>query len=633
MVGKSRVTAVDVRAIVTNLRGGLRGSVGVVGMRVANVYDMSPRVYVLKLTGRDTKLHLLIEAGVRAHITQWQRDKGRVPSGFTMKLRKFLRTRRVEKISQLGCDRVVDIQLGLGDRANHLLLEFYVQGNVILTDCNYVIASVLRPHEEGHTKVAVGEVYSKDEALNVIGYGLNHRTIRSDETKQSFVAIAQQLLDKQKQNKSIKRLCGALSPLVPFAHPGLLLDCVLAEEGAGGEEVDRMHRAAIRAVDILRQLSQAGDVGGPEGPVEAVDYFQLQQQTASLLTTTLSVCTPPDTVPVEGPIYGWMLSKQKVDPEGPIVFDDLVPFLTEQTLKDPALQHVKWCRTFEECVDLYFSGIEVLKEEKEVEQRASATQKKIERIQADQQKRLLGLSAEAGRVRQDAELVEQHIELVTAALQLLQAAVATQADWTHIQAHLKMERKRGHPVAAHVEEVELEKNLMYVLLDETPEEADDFRQDATMRVVCLDMRLSAYGNIERLHSLKKQAKIKLEKTKQQSERVLSEAQRKVDKEVQQRISTLKKTSIQKIRKHFWFEKFYWFVSSDSYLVLAGRDATQNDVLYKRYMQKHDVYVHADTHGAASCIVKNRARGKDIPSTTLLEAGTTCIHRREYLLHV
>jgi predicted ribosome quality control (RQC) complex YloA/Tae2 family protein len=55
-----------------------------------------------------------------------------------------------------------------------------------------------------------------------------------------------------------------------------------------------------------------------------------------------------------------------------------------------------------------------------------------------------------------------------------------------------------------------------------------------------------------------------------------------------------------------FEKFNWFVSSENYLVLAGRDAQQNELLVKRYLRKGDAYVHADIHGASTCIVKNPA---------------------------
>ncbi len=39
------------------------------------------------------------------------------------------------------------------------------------------------------------------------------------------------------------------------------------------------------------------------------------------------------------------------------------------------------------------------------------------------------------------------------------------------------------------------------------------------------------------------------------------------------------------RKIFWFEKFYWFITSENYLVISGRDAHQNEMIVKKYMRK------------------------------------------------
>ena len=50
---------------------------------------------------------MLIESGVRVHLTTYERDKAQVPSNFTLKLRKHVRTRRIEKVEQLGADRVI----------------------------------------------------------------------------------------------------------------------------------------------------------------------------------------------------------------------------------------------------------------------------------------------------------------------------------------------------------------------------------------------------------------------------------------------------------------------------------------------------------------------------------------------
>ena len=74
------------------------------------------------------------------------------------------------------------------------------------------------------------------------------------------------------------------------------------------------------------------------------------------------------------------------------------------------------------------------------------------------------------------------------------------------------------------------------------------------------------------------------------------------------------------RKVFWFEKFIWFITSENYLVIGGRNAQQNEALVKKYMDKTDLFMHSELHGAAVVVVKNPS-GKQVPSLTLMEAAT------------
>ena len=55
------------------------------------------------------------------------KDKPETPSNFTLKLRKHLRTRRLDGLRQLGVDRVVDFSFGQDEACYHLILELYAQ--------------------------------------------------------------------------------------------------------------------------------------------------------------------------------------------------------------------------------------------------------------------------------------------------------------------------------------------------------------------------------------------------------------------------------------------------------------------------------------------------------------------------
>ena len=80
------------------------------------------------------------------HVTKFEREKDSFPLPFAVKLRKHIKNRRCTAVRQLGLDRVVDLTFGVGDKAHHLIFEFYASGNMILTDHEFKILDLLRVH-------------------------------------------------------------------------------------------------------------------------------------------------------------------------------------------------------------------------------------------------------------------------------------------------------------------------------------------------------------------------------------------------------------------------------------------------------------------------------------------------------
>jgi predicted ribosome quality control (RQC) complex YloA/Tae2 family protein len=76
---KSRFTSADVTAMVISLREkyspitleviSLLTWLRILGMRVANVYDVSGKTYLLKLSGDNKKVFLLLDSGISFHTT------------------------------------------------------------------------------------------------------------------------------------------------------------------------------------------------------------------------------------------------------------------------------------------------------------------------------------------------------------------------------------------------------------------------------------------------------------------------------------------------------------------------------------------------------------------------------------
>ncbi len=99
--------------------------------------------------------------------------------------------------------------------------------------------------------------------------------------------------------------------------------------------------------------------------------------------------------------------------------------------------------------------------------------------------------------------------------------------------------------------------------------------------------------------------------KERIERKISELTEKVELE-------RRKIEIRFSRQREWYEKFNWMITSTGFLVLAGRDASQNIALIKKYAEPHDIVMHADIHGASTVVIKTG--GKEIDEQTLREAA-------------
>jgi predicted ribosome quality control (RQC) complex YloA/Tae2 family protein len=76
---KERMTSLDLRAELGSLQA-------LIGMRVSNIYDLSPKCFIFKFASSDGKFHLLLESGIRLHRTEFAREKPQAPSPFTSKV-------------------------------------------------------------------------------------------------------------------------------------------------------------------------------------------------------------------------------------------------------------------------------------------------------------------------------------------------------------------------------------------------------------------------------------------------------------------------------------------------------------------------------------------------------------------
>ena len=159
--------------------------------------------------------------------------------------------------------------------------------------------------------------------------------------------------------------------------------------------------------------------------------------------------------------------------------------------------------------------------------------------------------------------------------------ISSGISWADITRMVKEEKKAGNPLANLIFKISFEKNIVSLMLDavddanETAIQVDDrFLEnfDPVMKVD-IDLSISAQLNIMKYFEIKKKSFQKELKTKDAADVAIKHAEtaaaRDFEKFKQQQFKAVN-------RKIFWFEKFIWFITSENYLVLGGRNAQQNE---------------------------------------------------------
>ncbi|KYN21553.1 Serologically defined colon cancer antigen 1 like protein [Trachymyrmex cornetzi] len=560
---KTRFNTYDLVCSVTELQR-------LIGMRVNQIYDIDHRTYLIRLQRSEEKCVLLLESGNRIHITAFEWPKNVAPSGFSMKMRKHLKNKRLESLMQVGTDRIIKLQFGSGEAAYHVILEVYDRGNIILTDHEMVILYVLRPHTEGDKiRFAVKEKYPLD---------------RAHSTTMPSMDVIHEHIQKANEGDNLKKV---LNPLLEFGSA--VIDHVLLKAGFNlGCKIGKDFHITEDMPKLILALEDANNM---------MDYAKKNVS--------------------KGYIIQKKESKLTQDGKEDFIFANIEfhPFLFEQYNNQP----YKEFDSFDAAVDEYFSMMEGQKIDLKALQQEREALQKLDRVRKDHSQRLITLEKTQELDKQKAELISRNQVLVDNAILAIQSALANQMSWPDIQVLLKEAQVRGDPVASAIKQLKLETNHVALLLHDPYEDSDEESKLKPM-MIDIDLAHTAFSNAKKYYSQKKSAAKKQQKTIESQGKALKSAEKKT-KQTLKEVQTIH--TINKLRKTYWFEKFYWFITSENYLVIGGRDQQQNEFIVKRYLKAGDLYVHADLTGASSVVIKNPS-GNPVPPKSLAEAGTMAV---------
>ena len=542
---KIKFTSFDVACVVAELKKTIQG------LRVINVYDIDNKSYIVKL-GQEVKTMLYIESGSRMHITAFDWPKQLMPSAFSAKCRKLMKNKRLTNVTQIGCDRIIDLQFGHNEYTSHLIIELYDKGNVCLCDHQYVITAILRTRQDSKEdlRYAVGHFYPIDICQRL--------EVPSSEFIKSNI-------EHIKPNTQLKRW---LNFMFPVSTP--LIEHHLIEVG------------------------MAADMKVTEGNIlDSLDIIS-----AATLQAFNSFNSLPSTIENGFIFYKNIKNSSLMDEFHPIKFHQLES------------SECKEFASYNESIDFYFYQQETQKIEMKSIQQERNVIKKLENIKNDHENRIKALQEIQEASTHKAYLIEVNLDLVNEAIKTVQNLIANRLSWEEIAELVKEGKENNHQAALAIKNVNLESNMMIMALP------DPYSESFALVDIGINLDMGAYNNAKNYFDQVKQSSVKEQKTIQSSSVALKNAEKHTDATIKD-INIV--ASIKKARRLLWFEKFLWFITSDGYIVIGGRDAQQNEILVKKYLKKNDAYVHADIHGATSIIVKNNSNNP-LPPKALMEAG-------------
>src|SRR5208337_2898855 len=148
------MSGIDVRAVMYELCDKLP-------LWIDKVYQFDSRTLAIRLNGEEhAKYQFLVEAGRRAHLVKNSPVPPQNPPQFAMFLRKYISGGKVLAIRQHGLERILIFDIGKGTLTYRLIIELFDEGNVILTDENYLIVKPLRHHRFREREIVPGVAYT-----------------------------------------------------------------------------------------------------------------------------------------------------------------------------------------------------------------------------------------------------------------------------------------------------------------------------------------------------------------------------------------------------------------------------------------------------------------------------------------
>jgi predicted ribosome quality control (RQC) complex YloA/Tae2 family protein len=279
---------------------------------------------------------------------------------------------------------------------------------------------------------------------------------------------------------------------------------------------------------------------------------------------------------------------------------DVIPF--KLRLYERQNVRLQYYKSFNEALDEFYTQVSVVEKAKagiEVDKLKNEAER-LKRMIREQEKLLTEGEAKAEVDRRIGDTIYAHLGELQALLDKLLTGRRGDEDQRKVAARVSAEKQKGLMPSAIFESV------------------DNSGLTVTVSVDGLRFRLHShrtlFENASEFYERAKETKQKIKGARnalEDSYKQLATVEKKMREAEEldrgKPAEALERLARRKIKPKKWFEKFRWFVSSDGFLVVAGKDAVTNELLVKYHSGIDDVVFHADIVGAPFVVVKTETK--------------------------
>lgn len=260
--------------------------------------------------------------------------------------------------------------------------------------------------------------------------------------------------------------------------------------------------------------------------------------------------------------------------------------------------------SFNDAVDEFFAKDEKTKENLEKTKKTNLRVNEYVKRYEEQKKTVEEYEKKSKVMKSEAELLMRNKFVIQNIISKILSSRKSGYSWEDILLRVKQEKEAGVDEAQIIKLIE--PHLGKIIIDVEGKDHEFDLHDDVGYVIN-----EKYEDSKKLEAKVEGAKSAMLETKTKIEQIKKEEES----------SPVKESSLKKIEKKTparWYENYRWFISTDNYLVVSGKDASQNEILIRKYMELNDKVFHADIHGSPFTIVKSKE--KKIPENTLKEAA-------------